>query len=139
VIEAKKRVLAGILALLVVWPAVHYGLVAALDLDPWRFCGFAMYATPAAHQWVFMIELRGDKRVHIHHTWLTDEGRKAYRTLRKDRALLGELAPPHALAQAIFDERPEIEALEIVLIRDVISPRTSHTIARPGTAYIYRR
>lgn len=33
-------------ALCALWPLAHYGLVRALELDPWRFGGFAMYAAP---------------------------------------------------------------------------------------------
>jgi hypothetical protein len=40
----KKRVLAAGLTALIVWPAIHFALVKALNIHPWRFAGWAMYA-----------------------------------------------------------------------------------------------
>lgn len=132
------RLFFALLGLVLVWPAVQMALAAALELDPSKFCGFAMYATPAFEQRVLMIELRGELEVHIHNTWLADPARNAYREYRKRRALLGRLAPPHELAEAILDERPEMRGLKIVVLRDIASVRTASTIALPGTAFIYR-
>ena len=138
-IAVKKRVLFAILGVLIVWPLLHIGLVARLDLDPWGFCGFAKYATPVSHQRVYMIELRGDKEVHLHNSWLADDTQDVYRKYQKQRSFLGTLAPPHALAEALLAERPDIEGLKIIVKRDVVSPRTFRTVERPGTAFIYRR
>jgi len=139
VIRAKKRILFAILGLLVVWPLAHVVLVAQLELDPWRFCGFAEYATPSAHQQVFMIELRGDMEVNLHHSWLTNDTRDVYRQYKKKRATFGKLAPPHELAEAILAERPDIEGLKILLARDRISAETSRIVTTPATVFVYRR
>ncbi len=40
----KKRVLAAGLTALIVWPAIHFALVKTLNIHPWRFAGWAMYA-----------------------------------------------------------------------------------------------
>jgi hypothetical protein len=44
---ATKRILACILLVAVcIWPMAHYGLVRALDLNPWKWFGWAMYTVP---------------------------------------------------------------------------------------------
>jgi hypothetical protein len=139
VIRTKKRILFAILGLLAIWPLVHVVLVARLELDPWRFCGFAEYATPSEYQQIFMIELRGDMEVHLHHSWFTRDTRDVYRRYRKQRTTFGKLAPPHELAEAILAERPDIEGLKILLARDRISAETSHSVTTPATAFVYRR
>lgn len=138
-IERKKRLLGLALGVLVVWPAVHVGLVAALDLDPARFCGFADYAKPPSYQWVLLIELRGEREVHMHNSWFSTPTRQIYRDFRKRRTALGRPVAPHDLAEAILAERPEMEGLKIVVMRDEISAATSRSVARPATAYLYRR
>ena len=41
----RKIVLAG-LVVVTAWPAVHHGLVRALDLNPWHWFGWSMYTVP---------------------------------------------------------------------------------------------
>ncbi len=138
-IRAKKRILFGILSVLAVWPLLHYVMVETFEMDRWRFCGFAMYATPSTYQWVHIIELRADREVNLHESWFRSETRKLFKEYLKKRSTLGKLAPPHELAEAILAELPDMEGLKIILIRDDISPRTSRIVPHPGTAYIYRR
>jgi hypothetical protein len=139
VIARKKRALGLLLGLLAAWPAVHLALVPALGIDPWRFGGFATYATTVPYQYVLIIELRGDAEVHLHNSWFSPETRQVYRDYRRRRATLGQLAAPHELAEAILAERPEIQALRIVALRDEISAVTSRSVGRPASAYLYRR
>lgn len=138
-IRRKKFLLGVALGLLLLWPAVHVVVVRALDLDPRAFGGLATYAMPPRHQWVLLIELRGDKEVHMHQSWFSKETRLVFRDYEKRRLALGKLAPPHELAEAILAERPEIQALKIIVLQDEISASTARSVARPGTAFIYRR
>jgi hypothetical protein len=135
----KKLALALLLGLLGVWPAAQAVLVETFDFGPARFLGFADNATTATQQWVLLIELRGEQEIHLHNSWFSVETRGIYREYRKRRAALGKLAPPHRLAEAILAERPEINGLKIVVMRDQVSAKTSRTVARPGTAFLYRR
>ncbi len=135
----KRRVLLTALAALVAWPIAHPFVVEALDLDPWRFCGFAMYATPSTYQRVYLIELRGDREVHLHPSWFSDDAKDRIQEYKRQRSVLGELLPPHEVAELVFAERPEIEGLKIVVQRDAISARTSRVTPEPATAFLYRR
>lgn len=137
--QLRKRVLFTVLAALAIWPIPHYFLVAALDLDPWRFCGFAMYATPSLYQRVFVIELRGDREVHLHPTWFSPDIKRQIDEFKRRRGTLGELVPPHTIAELIFAERPEVEGLKIVVEREIVSAETSRVTPQLATAFIYRR
>lgn len=44
--QTKSRLVHAALALLLVWPAVHLGLVARYDLSPWKLAGWGMYSAP---------------------------------------------------------------------------------------------
>ncbi len=42
--DKKKRTLAGFLTALILWPALHFWLAKTVDINPWRFAGWAMYS-----------------------------------------------------------------------------------------------
>ena len=42
----KRRLVIAFLIGFALWPAVHRGLVAAYDVNPWKLAGWAMYARP---------------------------------------------------------------------------------------------
>lgn len=43
--ELRRRAAQLITGFVLVWPLVHYPMVRAFEMSPWRFGGFAMYAT----------------------------------------------------------------------------------------------
>lgn len=42
----KRRAVVAFLIAFALWPAVHRGLVAGYDANPWKLAGWAMYARP---------------------------------------------------------------------------------------------
>jgi hypothetical protein len=45
--RTKRRIVAVVLGGLVIWPAIHPFVVAAIGISPWKGGGWAMYCVPA--------------------------------------------------------------------------------------------
>jgi hypothetical protein len=134
---AKARVAALICLLFVGWPAVHRAVVAIYDTNAWQLGGFAMYATPPARTHVSVFEKHGGHETRfegeLSTAWV--DQRRHY-TVR--RAILGSLLPPDALAEAYFQARSDVDQIEVVITREMLSATTAR-IERRETGYRYGR
>ena len=121
---AKARIAALICLLFIVWPAVQRAVVAIYDTNAWQLGGFAMYATPPARTRVSIFETRGRPKTRFEGDLPTAlvEQRRLY-TVR--RAILGSLLPPDALAEAYFQARPDVDHIEVVIAREMLSASTA--------------
>jgi hypothetical protein len=133
--RAKQRVTFAFLVALAMWPFVHRALVWALEIDPWSFGGFAMYCTP-----------RLDVRV----------GAEAYRqglpldapvpqsvapaamAFGERRMVLGALATPDELAEAVLSAMPAADGVAVLFERRTLDPGTA-TIRAERDEVRYRR
>ncbi len=107
--------MAGVVIAVMLWPAVHLGLVAAARVDPWEFFGWAMYSQPAARVQVRVEVERAGAREPLRAMGAMRRQVEAY---ARERTTLGRLASPDALLAAVFASDPSIEAIDLVL-RDV--------------------
>lgn len=98
-VALKKRVLAGVLAILAVWPAVHHLLTRSLELDPWLLLGWSMYTAPDAPVEVRVAEVRGERIVPLE---LPSDLREKARRYAIMRESLGALARPDRLARRVL-------------------------------------
>jgi hypothetical protein len=134
----KARVAALICVLFIVWPGIHRGLVAGYDTNAWKLGGFAMYATPPARTGVFIVEKVGSQQKTLADrdlpSWLVQQ-RRLY-SIR--RSVLGLLLPPDALAEAYFRARPDVDQIEVVIAREMLSASTA-LMERQETVYRFGR
>lgn len=107
-LAARSRLAVASLALLALWPLAHHALAARLQLDPWRYFGFAMYCYPKTDVSVRFLERRGGQRRPISLASLPDSLIPALRRFRADRLTRGRLRPdalaPHLWAASGAEE-----------------------------------
>ncbi len=121
-----------------VWPAVHRVVVAVYGTNAWRLGGFAMYATPPARTRVSMIEKRGSQKTILPDSALPATLVQQRRLYTVRRSVLGSLLPPDALARAYFEARPDVDHIEVVITREMLSASTAR-IERRERSYVYHR
>jgi len=118
----RRRALAALVAVAVLWPAAQHGLTRAFESDPWELFGFAMYTVPQPR-------LQGELRVTV-------DGRerplRAAGSLRRDlnehlrlRATLGRWVSDERFARRLLDEQRSWEAVTLVLRHWRLDPDTA--------------
>jgi hypothetical protein len=83
-------------ALFFLWPALHFLACRALEIDPWKLGGWAMYTVPKQHVWVEVLTSDAHGRPVL---WATGPGRVEVELFRQRRQALGLLADPEPLAR----------------------------------------
>jgi hypothetical protein len=150
----KRRALAGVLALLLVWPFAHYLMVVYGHVDPWRLFGWAMYCQPRPAPRVYVVARSKDDPSELPTTGRIErqphvvEVGELQRLLGRplltsaeyaSRQLWGRLAgSPDALAHRIFEARPNFDRLRIGVLVPYLDPRTGAQGFR-RTDYSFRR
>ena len=114
--SVQRRLLAGMVIGLAIWPVVHHGLVNRFDLNPWRFFGWSMYCLPDEE-----VSFRIQVDVHGHLEALGKKPSKEFyeelaRFLRFRRVFRSS-AWPDRLAQMVLSARPDVKAVVMTLGR----------------------
>jgi len=141
--RTKKRLFVVALAILTLWPLVHYALARRYHLDHWRFSGFAMYARPPYAPQVQFAGAVIDGRALSQDELRRSLGPEAHRVddFIAARKLWGELESPEAVGRVILERLPRLPELSITVITVGLEPdadylsfraRTYHC-TRPGT------
>ncbi len=131
-----RRYLAVVLVV-ALWPLAHRGVVVAIDANPWKLGGFAMYTS---YQTSLAALFRPTDRglAHIDEETLGREVRLALQDFRARRSVLGTLVRPDALARAVHAGHPEHENLVVVVQRMWLDPATSRIQSEKET-FLYAR
>lgn len=111
--RAVRRVIAGCVAALAVWPLLHAVLAARLGFDPWELFGFAMYALPAGRVQVRVDRVFEGRPVLV---GLSGESRTRVAEYKRWRQALGPRLSPdglEALAKDVLVLEPEMDEIEI--------------------------
>lgn len=113
----------GLALAAVLWPGAHLVWVARMDVDPWEFFGWAMYARPAARVQVRIEVERGPADVGAGEGAepAASEPLRAMGALRREleryarrRSTLGRHADDGPLRAGVFAHDGSISALTIV-------------------------
>lgn len=137
--RAKTWIVAGVLAALTAWPAVHLWLAFRFDVSPWKLCGWGMYATPrfdAAGMEIYGEPAAGGPPVQL--TAPTPAERTAATRFLEDFRWLRRLAPRAHLVRAVLDAHPEWAAIELVVFRPHMDAATG-MVRTERTASRHRR
>jgi nitrate reductase NapE component len=116
-IERKRRLAAGLVLFLVLWPALHHGLVRSYGIDPWRFLGWSMYAAPNAQVRLGLRGFVGGRELQF---GVGAKAREAGNRYARWRANVGEFASARPLAAAAFEEHPDLDAVDVVIYTRVL-------------------
>jgi hypothetical protein len=139
--EMKRRLVVGGLVALTVWPLAHRVLVAAFDLNPWKFYGWAMFCVPNPRTFAALYELTGDNAVPLSRGRLRPEDEQAVRAYAAERQFLGLLARQaniEALAHKLLDEDPRLDRVGLLVTQLTLDSRTARLTTRQEM-YVYRR
>lgn len=110
--EHKQRLALLLLCAALVWPAIHFLLYRTHGIDPWRLCGWAMYARPRAAHHLAITTLHGTEERRLDSLPPTLLA-LADSTVRQ-RSALGSLAGDDDLAQAILAAVPDSDGVRLV-------------------------
>ena len=118
-----KRVYATAVAVVLVWPAFQWGLVTFANVDPWKLCGFAMYAIHQSVEVLIVDTSDGQSRnLTANLRPPISRARKAWRRVRR---VFGDLTRPDHLASVVFDTLKKVDGIGIVAITRRLGPRSS--------------
>lgn len=132
----KRRVVVIGVVLFAVWPALHRGIVAAFDANPWKLAGWAMYARPHFPSRIDFKLLRGAEELPVED--LTAWERVQVAEFLERRYTLGGLASPEALAREVLAEREGGDAIAVVVNTRFLDLRSARIHER-RERWVYRR
>lgn len=110
------------LVALMLWPALHYALYRNFGIDPWRLCGWAMYARPRSAQHLTLFALHGTSETQV--TSLPPGLRQQTEAAIARRVALGSLATFDSLAPALLAGLPDADGVRLVLRRTAFDCRS---------------
>jgi hypothetical protein len=137
--RTKRRLLFAWLVAFAIWPLAHRGLVARYEISPWKLFGWSMYCEPNLPPAISLQEVRRDGfRYPIDIRALPPEMQQRLDQFQRRRDVLGQLASPRVVADAVFDINPNFEGIAVVIQRyyiDTDSGRLGSKMRR----YVYWR
>ena len=136
----KRRLVIGGLSILTCWPLAHRALVATFELNPWKFCGWAMFCVPNPRTVAVLYGFRGDQLVPFPPGQLRPEDEQTVRDYAGRRQLLGRLAGQsdiETLAQKPLAENPQLDRVGMVVPQLTLDSRTAR-IATRQDVYVYQ-
>ena len=126
----RTGVVAGIV-LFALWPALHRGLVAVFDVNPWKLAGWAMYVRPHFGSELALFRLRGSEELPV--GALTPWEQTLADEFVERRYSLGRLASPESLARELLRRHAADDAI-VVEIRtpffELASARVEQRVER---------
>ncbi len=127
-LRARRVGVLAVLALVALWPLAHRAIVARYDVNPWKLGGFAMYTTYRTWQ-VGLFDAKGKQLRPIDPRSLPVSARQAILDFRAQRSAIGTFARPTAMARAVFDARPDLDRMLVVVERFALDPETGRIAA----------
>lgn len=118
------RLASGLLAAVLVWPPVQHVLCRRLELDPWSFFGFAMYAVPNLEVTVRAGALDAPDGEPDWNA-IPVSSYALLRAYGEERARWGRLLPPDRLARELLARHADLEGVVVRILRWQISPESS--------------
>ena len=118
----KRRIIIVFLVAFTLWPLAHRATVAAYNINPWKFYGWAMFCVPNPKTHLIVFGIKGEKRVQISPTQADQVDVSAYNSRRR---ILGSLASPDDFARAILRRHREIDGVGVYVRQYHVDWRTA--------------
>lgn len=126
------------LAILTVWPLIHYVVGQIGSFNPWKGFGWAMYCVPP---WHFEVKVK-----QIHPSQRPQLGQKCAQLLQlvqreflQKRGTLGPLAKPDRVAAMIFDMGSNVQTIDIHVLKGRVDRKTAMYVEEWSYIYRYHR
>lgn len=116
---------------------MHYALVQAFDVNPWKLSGFAMYVTPRKTKTIVWDETGATPRI-ISAMDLSADVRDEFDRFSLRRSALGKLATPTDLVNAVFESTPDTQRIRVRISVTALA-RTWSELETRYTDYKYTR
>lgn len=112
---SKQAIALAVLACAALWPGLHFALYRNYGIDPWRLCGWAMYARPRSAQQLSLFTLQGDGATQVSN--LPPQLRQRTEAAIARRGALGELTNFDDIAPDLLAAFPRADGIRLVLRR----------------------
>ena len=120
---SRRRIVAGLIVLYLVWPLIQQQLVRVYRVDPWKFAGWAMYTAPNARVRIHLFGVDTTEQV-VHLSWRMSSGlRSAVSEYAHSRRTLGLFVQPEPIANQLLIDRPDFREWTIVVEQVGLTPR----------------
>ncbi len=136
--QTKRRLMFGLLLLLLAWIPLHGWLVRRFELNPWKFSGWAMYTRPQPTVYVRFFDAGGEQLRPLEVAQISDRHRDATTAFLRRRQHLGKLLRPDALVPGVLADNLEVERLAVVVTHEGLDPETAMMVPK-RFGYHYRR
>ena len=123
------------IGLLMVWPLLHFGLVRAYDMNPWKLGGLAMYTAPPESYGVDIYGYATGDRVNVS---LSRTDNALFGEFVHRSRVLGRLVSPRQLAEQLLSGNSELDAVVVECDRFALRSRDDH-IGLVRTSYVLHR
>ena len=137
-LRSKKKLVGGLLLAFTLWPAAHRVMAFRYGMNPWKFCGWAMYVTPALPATVEIFKLVDGRLVKLAPSRLPPGRDRELASFVEWRKYAGSMVRPDTFARTVFEARPDLEAIAIVMTDRFLDRRTA-TVEVRRYGYRYRR
>ncbi len=125
----KRHIVLSLMTFLSCWPLVHRLLVETVDIDPWRFFGFAMYSQPRVGVFLDVLVLAGDQRIDTGTSGLPEAVVQERARAAQRRLVWGRGSRPDRLARLLFDAYPQADGVVLRYRRPFLDRATSRMAA----------
>ena len=118
----KRRIIIVFLVAFTLWPLAHRAMVAAFNINPWKFYGWAMFCVPNPKTTVGVFAIKGGESVRLSPTKADRVDQSAYNFRR---GILGSLTSPNDFARALLRRHPEVDGVGVVVVQYHVDWRTA--------------
>lgn len=121
-LEAKKKLVTGILVVLALWPGLHLFLSSRYQIDPWEFFGWGMYALPSPQVHMRIEQVIDGRPLLVRPTDATLQRLDAF---AQARSRFGRFADLDHLGADVLALEPQMQGIVVVLRRWALDRETA--------------
>ncbi len=141
--QTKRKIVIVALVTLTIWPLVHHVAVRRLDLNPWHWFGWSMYATPPRRIRAHAISVPDGGKLDLQGLSRAEATRvlRAYDEFSTRRIEYGDRVEPDEFARALFRAYPRERQIKISVQRLGLDRATGMVVEKRITdpPYVYSR
>jgi hypothetical protein len=109
----RRRAVVSLLIAVAVWPIVHHALARTVGIHPWKFFGWAMYATPPRVSAEVTAFTTSREPIALRN--LSADTVAVVDRIRTRAAIYGRFVSTKPLAAALFAELPTLDGVTVVV------------------------
>ena len=118
----KRRIIIIFLVAFTLWPLAHRAMVAAFNINPWKFYGWAMFCIPNPKTKVGVFAIKGEEQVRWSPSRADRIDKNAYNFRR---GILGSLTSPDDFARELLQRHREVDGVGVIVVQYHLDWRTA--------------